>query len=209
MDVYIVAMTGVAIIAIGGVVVWMHRGPSDLEPRFTSRRKLLTDAEIEFIRVLELALDGRYRIVTKARLGDVIAPAESVSAQHRAALEERIRGIALDCVLCDPRTFELIAAIQLKDSAFGRVEGEEDRFLEDALHSANMHLVRVPLRRSYTATYLATRIESILSRDFIETLTLMPLLTGCEEPIEGVMEDASPVAKSRQTAKAEEADTSF
>ena len=151
--------------------------------------------------MLELALNGRFRIVTKARLGDVIAPADSLAAAHCASLEKRIRGIGLDCVLCDPRTFELIAAIQLNDDRSNRIKGEEDRFLEAALRSANMHLIRIPLKRDYTATYLATQIESILSRDYIETLTLTPSLPGRAEHMEGIVEDASPVADSRQMAK--------
>jgi hypothetical protein len=168
----VVVLTAIAGSAIA-IKRRLQRAPA---ARFSARRKLLTDAESEFVRTLELAMKGRYRIVTKARLADVIEPHEALGAAYRRRLFKKITGIGLDCVLCDPGTFEVLAAVRLsppqRRTATAR---EEDSFVEAALRSANMHLIRLPLPAECSVTVLAAHIESVMSRDFIDTLTLTPL----------------------------------
>jgi len=109
----------------------------------------------------------------KPRLGDVIEPHEALGRAERARLRERMDRVRLDCVLCDEQTFEVLAAIQLEDDRRRDAgEDEGDRFVGDALRSANMHLIRIPLAPGYSAAELSVLVEAILSRDFIETLTL-------------------------------------
>jgi len=171
----------ILICAFGIAIAFWCGSRPDSTLRFSSRRKLLNDDQLVFIRALELALHGRYRIVTTARLSDLVEPHESLRAFGRRRLFEKMNAIVLDCVLCDEQTFEVLAAIQLNRSK--RRSGkaaEEDRFVEVALRSANTHLIRMPLQPLYSAALIATQVESVMSRDFIETLTLTTLPTEVE-----------------------------
>ena len=162
MDFYILIALLIIGAAVGAAIAYT-RLPTAPLPRFSSRRRLLNEAELEFVRVLEFALSGQFRVLLKVGLADIVEPHSALDQADRTRLQQRISKIGLDCILCDVHTFEVVAAIQWNDEP-------EDRFLEEALRSANMHLIRIPLKSSYTAAHLATRIESILSRDFIETL---------------------------------------
>ena len=178
MDFYILITLLIMSAGVGAAIAYTRRRAAPL-PRFSSRRKLLSESELEFIRVLEFALNDQYSVFPKLKLGDVVEPHSALAGSDRARLRERIGKIGLDCVLCDVRTSEVLAAIQLKaEEKKAQTDAQDDHFVEHALHSANMHLIRIPLKSSYTAADLAARIESVLTRDFVETLTLMPSQSG-------------------------------
>ena len=170
---YVVSALVIAIVALGGAIAFSGLSRRDQKPRLCSARKLLTEAELEFVRTLELALNARYRIVVKTRLADIIELNEAFGDADRRKLFEQCDAILLDCLLCDVRTFEVLAAIQLeRRKRRSAAEEQADRFVEDALRAANIHLIRMPLQAGYTTALVATHIESVMSRDFIETLTL-------------------------------------
>jgi hypothetical protein len=170
---YVVSALVIAIVALGGAIAFSGLSRRDQRPRLCSARKLLTEAELEFVRTLELALNARYRIVVKTRLADIIELNEAFGDADRRKLFEQCDAILLDCLLCDVRTFEVLAAIQLeRRKRRSAAEEQADRFVEDALRAANIHLIRMPLQPGYTTALVATHIESVMSRDFIETLTL-------------------------------------
>lgn len=180
---YIVSALLITIVALAGAIAFSSLSRRTSSPRPWSARRLLTEAELEFVRTLDQALNGRYRIVVKARLADVIEPSAALGDADRRRLFERADAVHLDCLLCDVHTFEVLAAIQLdRRKRHSAKEEEADRFLEGALHSANVHLIRLTLRTGYTAALLATHIESVMSRDFIETLTLTPLPFEFQSP---------------------------
>jgi Protein of unknown function (DUF2726) len=173
---YVVSALAIAIAALGGAIAFSGLSRRTHKPRLCSARKLLTEAELEFVRTLEQALNGRYRVVVKTRLADIIELNEALGDADRRRLFERGNSILLDFLLCDVRTFEVLAAIQLeRRKRRSAREQQADQFVEDALRAANIHLIRMPLQPGYTTALVATHVESVMSRDFIETLTLTPV----------------------------------
>jgi hypothetical protein len=176
MDWLILAFVGFAVVTAIVFTVARRRSTRGQEPSdIFAKGKLLSDSEQTFLRILEVAVQGQYRIATKVRLLDVIEPQMSARASRHGSVLSRIGHTSLDFVLCDNETNEALAAIRLDDrkrSSGGH--GRVDEFLEAALHSANIHLIRIEAQPTYTTAHLAAQIESVFARDFIETLTLTP-----------------------------------
>lgn len=70
----------VIIVAASILVALKAKKPQKAEGlAFESRNTIFTPAERSFLGVLEQALDGRYRIFGKVRLGDIVKPAKGLS----------------------------------------------------------------------------------------------------------------------------------
>lgn len=119
---------------------------------------LLSKAEKNFYDVLRLALNGKpFVVFAKVRLLDVIYPPEKkISALNR------VQSKHLDFLVCDKNYISPLFAIELDDSShimLSRVE--RDVFLEDALASARLPLLRFPVKRVYDVNELKEKIAEV------------------------------------------------
>jgi hypothetical protein len=124
---------------------------------YRRRDHLLTAAERSFYRVLIQAVEGRYYVAWKVRMADVLWVPGSGSDRQRHL--NRILAKHLDFVLCHPESSAPILAIELDDSSHREGKRRKrDSFVDAALDAADLPLLRVPVRKSYSPRELADMI---------------------------------------------------
>lgn len=116
-------------------------------PNYRLRDNFMSPAEASFFHVLHRAIADQALIFPKVRLGDLIyAPKQ---AQQYAALQ-RINRKHVDFVLCDPRTLQPIAAIELDDRSHRRDDRiDRDAFVESVFEGIGLPLLRFAVRPAY------------------------------------------------------------
>ncbi|GIW29503.1 MAG: hypothetical protein KatS3mg070_2866 [Meiothermus sp.] len=118
---------------------------------YTKKHALLSPAERSFYGVLQQAVGNTYHIHAKVRLADLIQPASSLSRSDWRTALNRIDRKHLDFVLVDPSTTEVMYAIELDDSSHSSDKRvQRDTFVNAALESAGLRLIRVPAKSAYS-----------------------------------------------------------
>jgi hypothetical protein len=151
--------------AIAGLIVIMgllKRQPSGGEC-YESRGGLFTTAERSFLEALEQALDSRYRVFGKVRLGDLITPAGDHTSGKRIAMFNRINQNQVDFVVCTASELALVGVIALEDQSYGH----EDRagrggFVDLALAMAGIPVLRFPAKNGYQVLEVRARLSELL-----------------------------------------------
>lgn len=133
----------------------------DSPPPFEKKGVLLNPAEIAFLRALEAAVRGDWQIFSMIRLSDLI----KVRAKTRKSQtwQKSVANKHVDFVLCDVETFEVKVVIELDEEGArfpDRVARE--RFLNNALYSAGLPLVRIRVETKYETAALRKSIEDAL-----------------------------------------------
>ncbi len=118
---------------------------------------LLTNAELNFFKVLSLAiLETDYYICPMVRLADII---QVDASNNYISHFNRLRAKHIDFLLCDKYTFKPLIAIELDDVSHTKGNRiERDDFLNAALKSAGLKLVRL----SVFYTYNLSEIRELL-----------------------------------------------
>jgi hypothetical protein len=120
------------------------------EPAFEACKGLFSPAERSFYGVLEQAVAGEFKVFGKVRLGDLIQPAKGMFQSRRTGIRNRINQKHVDFVLCHPDTLAVVGAVELDDASHGRKDrADRDDFVDKALVSAGVPLLRFPARKGY------------------------------------------------------------
>ena len=121
---------------------------------------LFTPAERAFLLALRRAAGSDFVVFGKVRLADIIRPRGPLSRQRYFQALGRVTSKHIDFALCDPRTFEIVVAIELDDRTHqtDRRRRERDVFVEGALAAAGVPLLRVPVQRGYDVHALAAQL---------------------------------------------------
>jgi very-short-patch-repair endonuclease len=155
----IVIAVGIALL----LALWRMKTRAGKAAAFASRELLFTPEERSFLGVLEQALDSRYRVFGKVRLGDIIKPAKGLDAGRRTATQNRINQKHLDFVICTANKLALVGVLELDDRSHGRPDrGERDEFVDRALASAGIPLLRFPARQGYALQEVRTKLEELM-----------------------------------------------
>ena len=121
------------------------------KPAYESRGALFTLAERSFLGVLEQALDGRYRVFGKVRLGDIVKPAKGSDKSRRTSAQNRINQKHVDFVVCASSDLAVIGVIELDDKSHDRNDrGARDQFVDTALSGAGIAIIHFPAKQGYT-----------------------------------------------------------
>lgn len=129
------------------------------EPAFEGHKELFSPAERSFLGVLEQATEGELKVFGKVRLGDLIQPARGLSKSRRTGLRNRIQQKHVDFVLCRPDTLAVVGVVELDDASHGRKDrAERDDFVDKALASAGVPVLRFPARKAYAVTEVRERL---------------------------------------------------
>ena len=114
--VVIIAVVGIAIPRQSSHRESRRRSSGGDAPRlFVAKEHLLSERELNFLRVLEpLAGEMGLRVCPQVRLEDVIAP--DGRAANQFGTRQTIRGMHLDFVLVEAETFHIRAGVELQDS---------------------------------------------------------------------------------------------
>jgi hypothetical protein len=135
---------------------------------FTGRRRMpyerraefLTPAEHVFFRVLEQAVAGNWYIFPKVRIGDLLAVTEG--AEDSRTWFARIGQKHVDFVLAGREEVRPLLVIELDDSSHQRKDRiERDAFVDEALATAGLPILRVVCAQQYDAGRIG---RSILER---------------------------------------------
>lgn len=125
---------------------------------------LLSKAERSFIGVLEQAAPQHTRIFSKVRMADVICVRKGTRNPLR--FFNRISAKHFDFVLCDARSSEVIAVIELDDSSHRSNRSRRtDEFKNKAAEAAGVPLIRIKAARSYVVTDLRLRLSEFQPDD--------------------------------------------
>lgn len=162
MSIFIVVI--MVVIAIGLLVALKARQTrTDHGLGFISRDVLFTPAERSFFGVLEQALDSRYRVFGKVRLGDIINPAKGLTASKRTTAQNRINQKHVDFVVCTAADLALIGVLELDDQSHGRADrAGRDEFVDRALTMANIPVVHFSAKKGYALQEVRARLAEIL-----------------------------------------------
>lgn len=127
------------------------------------RRKdfLLTRAERLFFSVLHEAVGKHYWLFAKIRVADLVWMPKGTGS--RQSYFNRIQGKHIDFLLCDRDAVRPILAIELDDSSHqGKNRRSRDQFVDEALRTAGLPLLRVACRASYDLNDIRAQIRSAL-----------------------------------------------
>lgn len=117
---------------------------------FTSRGQLFTPAERSFLAVLEQALDGRYRVFGKVRLGDIVQPGRGLSISNRTTASNKINQKHVDFVVCNASDLVVIGVVELDDKSHALEKRvARDEFVDHALTSALIPIARFQVKKGY------------------------------------------------------------
>jgi uncharacterized protein DUF2726 len=127
---------------------------------YERRGVLLSPAEINFLRSLQIAVREDWLIFSMVRLADII----KVRPKTRKfqTWNTRIQGKHLDFVLCDVETLDVKLAIELEDPSQPIDRWRRDRFVNTALAAAGVPLLRARLQEKYETAVLRRDLEDAI-----------------------------------------------
>lgn len=130
---------------------------------YVRRPQLLNAAEQRFHFRLVQALEGLYAIYPKVRLADVIeVRGDAIDFQ---AAWSRIAAKHVDFLIAVPESYQPLLVVELEsDDASGGDGHPKDDWLDRALLSAGMPIVRVRLRRDYDPQGLRKILDPYLNK---------------------------------------------
>jgi len=117
---------------------------------FEKRDPLFTPAERSFLGVLEQALDSRYRVFGKVRLGDIVKPAKGLSNSKRATAQNKINQKHLDFIICSAADLAVVGVVELDDKSHEKEDrAGRDEFVDQALAGAKIPVIHFPVKKGY------------------------------------------------------------
>lgn len=123
----------------------------EIELPYEKRPKLVTPAELSFMKVLSLAMNDEVKIMAQVRLADIISVKKGLDKSSRHTAFNRIKSKHIDFVLCDPDDYTIFCAIELDDKSHHRADRiKRDEFVTSAMKAANVTFHRFPAQASYS-----------------------------------------------------------
>lgn len=128
---------------------------------YDKRPRLVTKAELRFYKSLVKAVQDDWSIFVMVRIADILTVPKDTP--KRRTWVNKILAKHIDFVLCDSSTLEPVVAIELDDRSHERKDRQErDEFVDHAFESAQLPLVRFPVRSSYRAREIREIIDDAL-----------------------------------------------
>jgi hypothetical protein len=138
--------------------------PESLTYPYHLRDDFLSVAEHSFFMVLRSMLGESALVHTKVNLGDLFYVKSSDPSEYRI-YTNKIDRKHVDFLVCDPRTVRPIVGIELDDKSHRRQDRQErDELVENVFRAANLPLVRVPAKNSYSVQELAGLLKPYLAK---------------------------------------------
>lgn len=154
----------VIVLAIVAAVFWLARhSGQEVLPAFERRGPLVTDAELRFYRALQMAVGGSWSVFAMVRLADLLKVRKGIAAAQ--TWRNKTFGKHIDFVLCENDSLRVCLAIELDDSSHLRADRKErDAFIQQALSSAGLPLLRVPVAEHYDKIELRKTIDQAIGK---------------------------------------------
>ncbi|BDU37148.1 DUF2726 domain-containing protein [Vibrio nigripulchritudo] len=129
--------------------------------QYQPKKYLTTKAETSFYHALNNAVGDKYRVFSKVRIADVIAPKKGLynKKEWRIAFNQ-ISAKHFDYVLCCPKTLEILYTVELDDASHQKPSRiKRDQLIEHACESAGVKLIRVPVSSGYNPENIASLFD--------------------------------------------------
>lgn len=156
----------VVIVLIGLVALVNLLRKQKIKPENLPYRKkdyLLTPAERSFYEVLQRVAGDGMQVFAKVRLADLVWLPKGT--QNRQAHLNRVLSKHVDFVLCNRETVSPVLAIELDDSSHNMSHRQSrDTLVNEILHAANLPILRIPAKRSYTPNELSELIHRVINK---------------------------------------------
>lgn len=152
-----------AVALIRLAVLWFEGRQESALPNYRRRVTLLTPAEQVFRDVLLRAIPEHIHVCYKVRLLDVI---EGENPRDVAA-RNKVMSKHLDYVLIESRSSRIVAAVELDDASHLRPDRvERDRFVEHAMRSAGVPLIRIRAATTYDEHAVAAKLAESYGSEY-------------------------------------------
>ncbi|OIO69169.1 MAG: topoisomerase [Zetaproteobacteria bacterium CG12_big_fil_rev_8_21_14_0_65_55_1124] len=141
---------------------------------YARKGQLFTKAERSFYGVLKQAVGDRYEIFGHVRLADLLTVKKGLlSNGQRQSAQNKIQSKHCDFVLCDPGDLSIVAGIELDDSSHRAAKRiERDNFINQAFKEAELPLLRIKARASYSSREIAMQLQKALGLSLEQKLAL-------------------------------------
>jgi hypothetical protein len=137
--------------------------PVELDYPYSVKDHFLSPAEHSFFMVLKSVVSDSALIAIKVGLGDLFYARSNEPSKYRV-YTNKIDRKHVDFLLCDPKTVQPIAGIELDDKSHQRSDRKaRDEFVEKVFGAAKLPLLRVPVKHSYSTTELQTLLNPYLT----------------------------------------------
>ena len=149
---------------IAVVLKGILRGGRGGNPSYERKDPLFSPAERSFLGVLDQIVGKDCRIIGKVNMADIIRPRRSLSTSAHATARNLIKSKHVDFAVCDRKTLQIVGVIELDDSSHGETDRQRrDKFVDAALSSAGVPLVRIPAQRAYTPAEVRQRVSGLFA----------------------------------------------
>ena len=193
----------ICMVAIAGALLFAWKRiqrQSDETSDYESRGVLLTPTERSFLGVLEQALDSRYRVFSKVRLGDLIKPSKGLDAGRRTTLQNKINQNHVDFVICTANELALVGLVKLDDPSHGHEDrAGRDEFIDQALATTGISILRFSAQNEYSVQDVRTRLSEMMLTDSVSRAvsTARLAVTPINQVLDTIL-DSNPVPADSQ-----------
>lgn len=138
----------------------------ELYEQYFINKRLFTPPELKYLITLRKAIGKEYHIMGKVRVADVINVKKNKDYSAFMSAFGKIKSKHFDFVLCAPRTYEPIAAIELDDSSHNsKSRQKRDEFLNNLCEAKGFPLIRQKLAAEYTIEDVNKKVYGALGKN--------------------------------------------
>ena len=132
---------------------------------FSKKSSLFTQVERSYLNMLEQAVKGKYKVMNRVKMADILELKNNVDAKSRIAASVKLNAKYLDFVLCDPADMSIVAVVDLvnNNSKAGH-KAVPDWFVSGALEASGIPYIRMKIKAGYTAADIQAAIASRLGK---------------------------------------------
>lgn len=130
---------------------------------FSTKRQLFTAAERQFLPLIENAVNGEFRVLTRVRLAELLAVRKGANQKSVKSAFMRAGNKQIDFVLCNKDDLTPVMAIDL---VYGTGKNghntQRDFFVNGALETASIPHARIKAKPGYSVNDIRECIEAKL-----------------------------------------------
>jgi hypothetical protein len=127
---------------------------------FERKAAVFTPAEKNFQNLVEEAMGGKYRIINRVKLSDILTVRNGVSNRASQSAANSAESKYLDFVICERSSMKLLGAIDLVDTKGKGYKIKKDWFVSGALEAAAIPHLRIKVKANYTVNEIKACINS-------------------------------------------------
>lgn len=148
----------------GRNIATKHDTNHDYTANYMIRKNLFSPAERSFFGILKQSLSEHYEIFGKVRIADVLLLKKGLDGVSWRISLSKITSKHFDYVLCDKRTLQIMAVIELDDKSHQRLKSiERDIFVQDICKKSGLPLIRFDVKSDYHIQSVRDKVKSYMN----------------------------------------------